>query len=100
MQLWMVGGIPDQIIPVASLDPVLPFAEENCVHLAGKKVGKRVATHGKRDRLEQIARLGRKVRRRISVHLNLYLQHLPGWNPSGNFIAGLDYQQLVAGISL
>ena len=35
----MVGGKPDKIIPVPSLDPAFPFAAECGVHFAGKEIG-------------------------------------------------------------
>jgi hypothetical protein len=75
-QPGMVGGVPDKVVPVAPLDPILPSAKEQRMHLPGKQVGERVAAYGKGDRMEQIAGVGCKAERKVGVGLRLYRQHL------------------------
>lgn len=51
----MIGCAPDNIVPVVSLHPVLPTAEQQRVHFSGKQVEKRVAAYGKGNRAQQIS---------------------------------------------
>jgi len=76
VELGVVGRIPDYVLPVPTLDPPFPSPAKDSVHLAGKKVGKHIDPHGKRDGLKDIARLGFKTRRRVRVDLEFDFQSL------------------------
>jgi hypothetical protein len=66
IKLRMMGGIPYLVVPVTSLDQVVPPAEEQSMEFACKKAGKGIAAHRKRYRLEQIAGGGCKTGWRFS----------------------------------
>ena len=74
-----MAGEPNEIVPIPALDPALPFATENGVHLPGEEIGQAERPDGERDRPEEITGLRRESRGRIDVDLQLDLQHLvPG----------------------
>lgn len=67
--------IPFKIEPVAPLDPVFPFAEQQGVHLACVQVRQRVAHDLEPVRLHhQQALFGGEAGRRFGIHLELDLQ--------------------------
>ena len=70
-ELHIVTDIPFQIVPVTALDTVFPGTVKQSMHLAGKKVGERVAESHERTRLQKEFLLGSEVQLRLSVHLNL-----------------------------
>ena len=68
--------IPFEIIPVASLYPVLPGAVDQCMHLACIKIGQGKTTRHKRIGLLQNQLLGIECQRRVGIQLYLHLHAL------------------------
>ena len=65
-----ISDIPLEIIPVPSLDPVLPDTECQSMHLAGEEVRKRDTTGHEGFRLQEELLLGSELQRRNSIHFN------------------------------
>lgn len=57
------------------LDPVLPPAEEECVHLPRKEGRQGAAANGKGDRMKNVAGVGGKVQHSMSIINGLTMQH-------------------------
>ena len=51
-QLRVIGREPDKIVPVTTLDPALPLAAENSMHLAGQEIGQAERPDRERNRPE------------------------------------------------
>ena len=100
IQMRVVGGVPDKIVPITTLDPVFPSAEEDRVHLAGKEIRERITPDGKRYRMQQIASLGTEAWRRVRIHLNFHFQHLSGCNLPHKILSGFNDQKFIAGVCL
>jgi len=88
VQFRVVGGKPDEIIPIPPLHPALPLSTETSVHLAGKEIGKRKGPHRKRDWLKNEFTFGVESRRRVSIHLDLYLYDLASRDSADQLLGG------------
>ena len=71
VELGMVGRIPDQVVPIATLDAFFPTSAQNCVHLAGKQVRQCVGSYRKGDRLQKVTGVRLELRWRIRVNFQL-----------------------------
>ena len=94
-QLRVIGRKPDEIVPVPALDPALPFAAENGVHLTGEQIGKDKCPDRKRNRLQDKLVFRSKAGRRIRINLDLDLQDLAMGNRPGGLFCCLDCEEML-----
>lgn len=69
----MVRGEPDQVVPVATFNSVLPTSKHERVHLPREEVGQRIRADRERNGAQQEVRLRVETRRGVGVNLDLDL---------------------------
>jgi len=50
IELRVIGGIPDKVVPIPPFYPVLPLAQKQCMHLAGERLGSVLSSFTRRER--------------------------------------------------
>src|SRR4030043_954745 len=100
IQLRIIGDEPDKVIPIATLNPVLPAAAQDCMHFTGKKVRQNIGSDRERDRMKKIFNLCGKTRWRICINLYLDLKHLTFRESTKNLFPCLTGKKLLECVCL
>ena len=94
MQLGMMRHIPDEIVPVASLDPLFPLSAQQGVHFSSEQIGQGIDAHGKGNGIEQIRDFGFKSAGRIGIDFQFDFHLLPLGQFAHDVFLRFDNQEL------
>ncbi len=98
--MWMPSRVPDQIVPVPTLDARSLLSAQDRVQLAGKEIGQTISSNGKWNGLQQVTALGLKTTGRVRINLDLDLQSFVGMQAGEEILIGFNYEQLTMGVGL